>query len=82
MLETIGWFSTVCFAISGVPFAVDAYRTKRVEIGWSGILLILLGSVGMLVYELGTSHKAPQVADFFLNALCWVVVAKVKWEAK
>ena len=78
MITLIGWLATLAFALSGIPFALAAIKTRKTDIPWSGITLILAGSLGMFIYEYGTSQKAPQLVDFGLNAICWLAVAYVK----
>lgn len=77
-IDTIGWFATVCFALSGVPLAWGAIKSGRSDVPWATVGLVLAGSSGMLLYEMLTTGKFPMLADFTLNAVCWATVAVVK----
>ncbi len=79
-VEWVGWLAAWAFALSGAPFAWRAVKDPSVTIGtpWSGVLAILFGAAGMLVYEWFTARSWPQLFDFSFVLLCWGVVAWVK----
>jgi len=78
MTEVIGWAAALAFLLSGVPFAYRAWRTKRADVPWSGVGLILGGSLGMLAYEALTDQSVQQLVDFGITSACWALVAMVK----
>lgn len=74
VIEAVGWAATVSLALSGVPFAWSTYKAGKTDMSLSGILMILGGMAGMLVFELGTARSIQQVADFALTTVCWSTV--------
>lgn len=78
MIDMIGWAAALAFALSAIPIAVSAVRTGKSDVPWESIVLILLGSGGMVIYELGTAQSWPQLLDFVQVFVCWTIVAAVK----
>lgn len=77
-IEAIGYVAALCFAVSGIPFAIRTHQLGKSDASTVGILLILGGSAGMLSYELLTSQKLPLLLDFAVNMFSWSVVLRYK----
>jgi hypothetical protein len=68
--ELVGWGSTVCFAICGLPLLIRVWRTKSVDDISVWFLVLWLGGEGMgMAYALARAPRWPLYANYGWCAL-------------
>jgi uncharacterized protein with PQ loop repeat len=78
-IETIGWIGSLCFALCGLPQAIQSFRTKSSEGINSGMLALwTLGEVLTLVYITLTTVQWPLIANYVFNLACLTVIIYYK----
>ncbi len=78
MIELLGAMGAICFAFSAVPLAIDTIKLGKSDVSLLGIMLIIIGSNSMLLYELLTSVKLFSLINFSVCSLAWSVILKYR----
>jgi uncharacterized protein with PQ loop repeat len=50
IINLIGFTSSILLALCGFPLALDAFKTKRVSIGYPFLLMWFIGEIGTCFY--------------------------------
>lgn len=87
MLEVLGWFGAICFAICGLPQCIKIFKTKSAtDISWLFLILWLIGEVLTTYYVLVTNIKSniyqyPLLINYAFNFLVLVgmIYGKIKY---
>ncbi len=78
MVVILGFIGALAFGVSAIPLAYDTHYKGRSHVSILGILLIIMGSSSMFLYELLTSSKIFSLLDFAICALCWLLILKYR----
>lgn len=82
MIETIGWVSQICLAISAIPQAYDCWKRKSAEgISLGMIVLWMIGEVFGLGYVLTVTYPAilwPLVLNYTVNTVLVGIICYYK----
>lgn len=78
MIEILGYTSALLVSLSGLPFALRVIRENRTDLSRSGILMVVLGSGGMLLYELLTACRIPSILNFSICLTSWLIILYIK----
>lgn len=79
MIEAIGWVGSVCFALCGLPQAIQTIKTKSAKdfsIWFLGLWLV--GEVLMIVYTLLKLQNPQLLFNYFVNLLCLLPIIYYK----
>jgi lipid-A-disaccharide synthase-like uncharacterized protein len=75
MMEIIAALGSMCFAICGIPAAVDARRRKECNYPWSFLLLWLVGEILTLIYIVHI-REYLLIINYGINLLCLLVLMR------
>lgn len=81
MIEAIGFLAGLCFAVSAIPLAASAVRSRQTDVPWSTAGLVTVGALLMLIYALGIG-AVPLVCDMVVTGVCWVTISAVKYRQR
>ncbi len=83
MIETIGWLSSVLFALCGVPLAYESYKSGHSRgVSASFLWMWFVGELLAIVYVLGKiGLDGPLLFNYTVNIAFIGIVLKYKyWE--
>ena len=80
-MEIIGWIGTICFAICGLPQALQCYRDGHAKgLSWSFLLLWFGGEVFTITY-LWPKQDWVLLTNYCLNFVSLIFMLRYKiWE--
>lgn len=74
MTEILELVGALCFGISAVPAAFEAFRAKTAQYSWGFLALWAVGEICMIGWAAGTGHYT-QLVNYLPNFSCLAVVA-------
>lgn len=74
-MDVVGLVGSICFAICGVPAALDAWRRKGCCYPWSFLLLWLVGEVLTSAYVLYLGNWILMI-NYVVNLICLLVIIR------
>lgn len=81
MLDFLGWFGALMFALCGIPQALQSYREGHTRgMGWGFLSMWAAGEVSMILYTLPMQNY-PLLLNYIGNFVALVVMVYFKvWE--
>jgi uncharacterized protein with PQ loop repeat len=71
MIEAIGWIGSICFALCGLPQAIQTIKTKSArDISVLFLLLWLIGELLMIIYTIVKIKNMPLLLNYVCNFVC------------
>lgn len=78
MIETLGWVSSICFAICGIPQALLSFQQKHSRgVSWIFLFLWIFGEILGTVYAIAISAY-PLVLNYVVSFICACVIVWYK----
>ena len=78
MIELCGWFSSICFAVCGVPQAILSFRQKHSDgVSWLFLILWILGEISGSVYAIDIGAY-PLLLNYVVSFVCACVIVYYK----
>lgn len=78
-METIGWIGSICFAICGLPLAIQCYKDKHASgVNNAFLALWFTGEVCTLIYSLHL-QKYPLILNYTGNLILLLIVIYYKF---
>jgi len=77
-MEVIGWISSFCFAICGIPLAYKSYKEKHSDgQPWLFLFLWFTGEIAAFIYTLD-KEVLPLQVNYVLNFMCLLIIMYYK----
>lgn len=74
MITISGWFSSICFAICGIPQALLCIKTKSSKgISWFFIILWILGEIFGSIYAIGIDSPSL-LFNYIISFVCACII--------
>ncbi len=73
MIDIIGLIGSVCFAVCGIPAAMEAYKAKYCNYNKIFLSLWLTGELACIIYAIGIS-KPILLINYGGNLICLLVI--------
>lgn len=72
-IQYIGWVASVCFAVSGLPAAVDAIINKECTMPLGTLMLWTVGEICALIYVIPKRDK-PLIVNYLANLVFLIIM--------
>lgn len=73
MIDLVGYIGSICFAICGIPPAVEAIRKGYCEYPKSFLWLWFIGEIATTIYVIAIA-KYILLINYIVNLLCLMVL--------
>ena len=82
-MEIIGWIGSICFAVCGIPQALQCYKTGHSRgLSWGFLMLWFIGELFTIAYVL-PKMDIPLLFNYGFNLAVLLIILRFKlWERK